>query len=222
MYKQHNIVMLPTNEASIIVKNTMSIHIQSESKLYLRQEPELVNPKSKSTANQHLYILSDDEIKEGDWYHNSIDNSIKQASDWIYVSTCKKIIATTDTSLILHDNSKNNKCFGTQLSGKCSHILPQIPTSFIQYFIEQYNNGNVITKVNVEYVIWTQDIKTGKFSLFINPFNCINIKTVKDSYSRDEVIAFAKAYAEAVWNIRHDNGSAFFDTLERKWIEQNL
>ncbi|MEW2859388.1 hypothetical protein AB1A63_15220, partial [Lactiplantibacillus paraplantarum] len=78
--------------------------IQSESKLYLRQEPESVNPKSKSTVNQHLYILSDDEIKEGDWYHNSIDNSIKQASDWIYVSTCKKIIATTDTSLILSCN----------------------------------------------------------------------------------------------------------------------
>jgi len=215
MYKEHDLVMLATE-----FKRDTCIPLFKLNKTDILRE--FTGFGHTVSEFFHLYILSDDEIKEGDWYHNSIDNSIKQTSDWIYVSTCKKIIATTDKSLILHDNSKNNKCFGTQLSGKCSHILPQIPTSFIQYFIEQYNNGNVITKVNVEYVIWTQDIKTGKFSLFINPFNCINIKTVKDSYSRDEVIAFAKAYAEAVWNIRHDNGSAFFDTLERKWIEQNL
>lgn len=222
MYKQHELVMLAINSKHLTHGQPWLHH--KKLTCHTGAADVVTTPEIESgyCKPQHLYILSDDEIKEGDWYHNSIDNSIKQASDWIYVSTCKKIIATTNTSLILHDNSKNNKCFGTQLSGKCSHILPQIPTSFIQYFIEQYNNGNVITKVNVEYVIWTQDIKTGKFSLFINPFNCINIKTVKDSYSRDEVIAFAKAYAEAVWNIRHDNGSAFFDTLERKWIEQNL
>lgn len=63
-----------------------------------------------SSKQQHLYIISDDEIKEGDWFIG--DNiSIKQCTlnnggninfkgGWYSGSTnCKKIIATTDTSL---------------------------------------------------------------------------------------------------------------------------
>lgn len=218
-YKQHPIVMLPTNEKSIIVKNTMSIHIQSESNLYLRQEAETTNPKNTSTINQHLYILSDDEIKEDDWIITDniigqvigcIDDNLHEVDlGWSTSQTrtdCKKIIATTDTSLMLHDNSKNNKCFGTQLSGKCPHVLPQIPISFIKYFIKQYNSRpfaqDVITNVNVEY---ESNYKT------VNPDNTINIKPIKDSYSRDEVIKIVRKFFNEALIPGQD-----------KWIEQNL
>ena len=237
MYKKHDLVMLATNQKESLIYCNSLLNKLSYSEL-----------SPANCSHYHLYILSDDEIKEGDWFihpdSSCFDKECKEVSTGGYeikqVSkvdkhfvyhevmaisksrNIKKIIATTNTSIKVKSNKNLLKEYITIDENLNGVSLPQIPISFIQYFIEKYNKGNVITKVNVEYVIWTQDIKTNKFSLFINPFNCINIKTVKDSYSRDEVIAFAKAYAEAVWNIRHDNGSAFFDTLERKWIEQNL
>lgn len=211
-YKQHPIVMLSTNKASNLMlcgNDLLCCPTTQDNYNFVRTHG--------NVKEQHLYILSDDEIEEGDWFINLANNTINQATDWIYVSTCKKIIATTDTSLILHDNSKNNKCFGTQLSGKCSHVLPLIPTSFIQYFIEQYNKGNIITHVNIEYEEYTNNTLTGLdidsmiYNLKINSDNTINIKTIKDSYSRDEVIKIVKKFFNEALIPGQD-----------KWIEQNL
>jgi hypothetical protein len=95
----------------------------------------------------HLHILSNDEIKKGDYYifktavlraeDNSIDNDY-----------CKKIIATTDISL-KYDTGKVSS------SITCGDIpiyksIPQIPKSFIEYYITEYNKGNIIKTVYVE------------------------------------------------------------------------
>jgi hypothetical protein len=59
--------------------------------------------KNVNKINENIYITSDEEIKEGDWYV-CLDNSIRQASrvwDTAY-GKCpnKKIILTTDNQLI--------------------------------------------------------------------------------------------------------------------------
>lgn len=49
-----------------------------------------------------LYILSDEEIKEGDWQINHLTNKVSQRSNSfleINKENCSKIIATTDSSL---------------------------------------------------------------------------------------------------------------------------
>ena len=107
--------------------------------------------------NNFIYILNEDEIKEGDWFIG--DNiSIKQCTlnnggninfkgGWYSGSTnCKKIIATTDTSLnyIEHDDTVPYPK-GVQIR------LPQPSQQFITKYIEEYNKGNVITDVLVEY-----------------------------------------------------------------------
>ena len=51
MWIKRNVVMLPTNE-------------KAEKGLYLSKSGLLTIEK---LTNQHLYILSDEEIKEGDW-----------------------------------------------------------------------------------------------------------------------------------------------------------
>ena len=55
----------------------------------------------KSTANQHIYITSDEEIKEGDWIfnfeYNYIVHDSKKYDDKFWY---KKIILTTDQDLI--------------------------------------------------------------------------------------------------------------------------
>ena len=107
--------------------------------------------------NNFIYILNEDEIKEGDWFIG--DNiSIKQCTlnnggninfkgGWYSGSTnCKKIIATTDTSLnyIEHDDTVPYPK-GVQIR------LPQPSQQFTTKYIEEYNKGNVITDVLVEY-----------------------------------------------------------------------
>ena len=95
MKKQVDVVMLPTEKVSKIIR----CH---NNKLWY-------NDTKWLNTYQHLYLLSDDEIKEGDWIfvfgviikvlmcNNEIlffDNGTKTQR-----IECKKIIATTDESL---------------------------------------------------------------------------------------------------------------------------
>jgi hypothetical protein len=71
---------------------------------------EIEGLNSKHITNQHIYITSDEEIKDGDWVLNIEENTIfKPSNDEIYdiknseakyYEYCKKIILTTDPDLI--------------------------------------------------------------------------------------------------------------------------
>lgn len=96
--------------------------------------------------NQHLYILSDEQPKEGDWV---IVNSkhLRQVKNTDY-SYGLKIIATTDSSLkyIKQKEYATSVGIGTLLA-----FLPQLSPLFIEKYIEAYNAGNTILDVLVEY-----------------------------------------------------------------------
>jgi len=151
------------------------------------------------TQHYHLYIISEDEIKE-----NEFDNLLKQglyfeSSNEIIkvitnqriktIGTYKKIIATTDNEL----------GFGDEF-GYFEH-LPQIPQSFIEQYITEYNKGNIINDILVEYegIEWLD--KPLEYFPVINKDNTINIKTVKDSFSRDEV----RDLLDSLWDYVMDN-----------------
>lgn len=145
---------------------------------------------------QHLYITSDDEIKEGDWVIETLNKvifQVKNSTNDYRDSTFKKIISTTDKSI----------------------DLPEIPQSFINQYIESYNKGNVITEVMVEYEQFFDicpeiDDVRANYKAKINPDNVINISTIKDSWNREEVIEIIKIINS------HSKESV------NKWIEQNL
>lgn len=161
MWNKHNVVMLPTNEKAKIgqlaILDNRLITIMSEFQVFAKP--------------QHLYITSDEEIEDGDWYlwYDGNKYSLRK-----YVN-CKnlpgntsdsgfKIIATTDTSL----------------------ELPLISQQFIEKYIEEYNKGNVIKEVLVEYegyvqsTTWEYDEPEG-YRVKINSNNTINIKPIKNS-----------------------------------------
>ena len=167
------------------------------------------------TQLQHLYIISDDEIKEGDWFIDLKDNTIWQnkAKENMRKSIfpeCKKIISTTDSSLSQTSRAE----------------IPQPSDSFIKKYIEEYNKGNIITDVLVEYNCGdshcslfgcqkylgckNESIQTVK----INPKdNTITIKKVKDSWNREEIL--------------NDIEQAIIQGLDigqyrDKWIKENL
>lgn len=207
MFKKANVVMLPTNEKA---KVGMINFADFNRKGY---QLELIHyiTNGEGLKPQHLYIISDEEIKEGDWFisnpntivcslttieksegitFNSNDSEriiSKNGTRQQYLSRCRKIITSTDSSL----------------------NLPQPSQSFIQKYIEEYNKGNIITDVMVEYEEWysakmpidfmdrldlTQGMpiidgtQTIELKIKINSKdNTVTIKKVKNSWTKEEV-----------------------------------
>ena len=213
MKKSAQVVMLPTNEKANIWLDNFGTG--------------LYNCPTGATGviYQHLYILSDEKIKEGDWFVGFADGSIKpfvkqadestvEINNWQLNkkghSSNKKIIATTDNTVKFPERFPS---FVT---------LPQIPQSFIEKFVEEYNKGNVITEVMVEYENIDMDFDPTEQNgikwqtiLKINSDNTINISMPKDSWSREEVIELIQKYSKEC------TGWSCFETDE-KWIEENL
>lgn len=94
----------------------------------------LTTGDTQESINQHLYIISDEEIKEGDWY--VANNTIFRADDVFNdgnnpnIHKYRKVIATTDQDL----------------------PLPKVTPAFIEAYVKAYDNGSPITDVSVEYM----------------------------------------------------------------------
>jgi len=184
-FKKAQVVMLPTEQKFNIGQYTITKYPDNLMNGQLLSGIKKCEGNVKE-INQHLYIISDDEIKEGDWFitlNNNVFKCCRITKDNIYFyqnedgyeyinqkERCKKIIATTDISL----------------------ELPQLSQQFIERYIECYNKGEIITDVLVEYEDYDWDVLiSGKTTIHqkikVNPKdNTITIKKVKDSYSREE------------------------------------
>jgi len=220
MKKKCKVVMLATELGLPTYSNKVS-KIRLDNNGVLSFEPYIQGLYYSGLVHtyQHLYILSDDEIKEGDWFYQNHDKQIHQCltkSDYFIVAVkpsdypieiCKKIIATTDSSLTNVYNKDTVKEFEI--------LTPSIPQSFIDKYVSEYNKGNVITEVLVEYINNYDDVE--RLSDFeepkLNPDNTNNIKTVKDSWTKEEVIELmSKSFNRGV-------SRQLFD---QTWIENNL
>jgi hypothetical protein len=228
MWIKKNVVMLPTNEKAIIYTDrhgNLKLH-STESKL----------PIDSIGSNQHLYITSDDEIKKNDWAYDIDLKRIFQAHKNLnlshYKHVFKKVIATTDSSIgikkVWKQTNKKTKPYNIQANIETTKLidifLPQLSQSFITKYIEEYNKGNIITEVMVEYETITkrygscskgEGVTMNIEQLKINPKdNTITIRKVEDSWSREEVIDLLYKHTEFMLS-----GNKI--TLD-KWIEENL
>ena len=94
-HKLKNIHIIPTDKPSRL--------ILQGSELVLSKYLEI--NEGVSEFNQNIYITSDEEIKEGDWYLTFTNNEVMgqprkcEDTNWNF-SHCKKIILTTDQDLI--------------------------------------------------------------------------------------------------------------------------
>lgn len=124
-------------------------------------------------------------------------------------SLYKKIIATTENSL----------------------KLPQLPQQFIEHYISEYNKGNIVNKVKVEWEEGFEDINPNcsypeQWNLKVNPDNAINIKPIKNIWSKEEVIAFGLKCVNLGMDLNNNplprlseiSGKEFY----YKWLEENL
>jgi hypothetical protein len=212
MYKKRKVVMLPTDktERCILIlkhRNNMSAEYHGN-KYFTRDYLQSIN-----AVGYHLYILSDDEIKLGDYYTGGkFVETCSSCPEQTNMYAVKKIIASTDSSLHDHNNSYVN-------------WIPSIPQSFIDKYVSEYNKGNKIEEVMVEYepignwrhaeFVHTNDI------LKLNPDNTINIQSVKDSWTKEEVkrllITCCSEISSTDGILKGKSPAELYD-----WIESNL
>jgi len=221
MKKTVKVVMLSTEKADIIHLN---LHLN---KLSIFNKP---YPNGDNTKSQHLYLTSDEEIKEGDWVIENSNIIVKVVSlfednclvknNTAYntnLKLCKKIVATTDNSI------------------NVNYPIAEIPESFIQAYIKAYNEGNTITEVTVEYEqIKKREITSiGTMSIsntFITKTRSDNTVIVHQAkmYTRDEVEKLLGKILADSNNPKYtvqDRGDRF--TMDQifplnKWIQDNL
>ena len=180
-FKRAKVVMLPTNEKTNIINTNQGL---------------LYNSNDYIGINQHLYIISDDEIKEGDYYIiDDIPELLKNNGLKFIDDYCKKVIATTDTSLYIHQKE-------TISLPERVFYLPQPSKQFIEKYIEEYNKGNIITDVLVEYEYLLDDRAVLPYwNLKVNTKdNTITIKKLKETYNKEELCQILEKYTSFLWS----------------------
>jgi len=186
-YEECQCVMLPTDKAS-------KLYIAGNNLFNYEKERE---NGIGNCQNQHLYILSSEEIKEGDWYiknnssiHQSAGGEIEKGD----YKNCKKIIATTD--ILLTDYVKVEGGFGSY------NKVPRPSDDFLKAFVKAQGK---IDKVLVEYEGFIGCSECGReypfpmakecfqskmckrfnnLKLKVSPDNTITIKPIKDYSNR--------------------------------------
>lgn len=196
---------------------------------------------------QHLYITSDDEIKEKDYVYVACSEveveEIRQVTGYyngqflfddksqIDIEYCKKVIATTDKSL------HNPVAYSDNQISSWQH-LPQPSESFIQKYIESYNKGEKIEDVLVEYECKSTKVYDNcgghpgghweeEFIPKVNSKdNTITIRKIKDSWNRKEVEILLRNSTnniidELLMN-DHSIASEYYIDITEDFIKNNL
>ena len=204
MKKRVKVIMLPTEDLTAVIKQGTSSTLCYYS-----------NPASAAT--KHLYFVSDEELKDGEWcYKNSMKKGnmiFEYDSSNIWHKGAYKIVATTDESLVYLINI-----------GRVRYNLPQIS----QEFIENYCEVGGIDEVEIEYEedndpnLWGQDIGIAPLRVKIDSNYCVIIHPVKDSWSREELITTVIDLFLKEREYR-EKYSHFIDREDlTEWINKNL
>lgn len=213
--------MLPTNQRAV---NKGDLVLSTGNRLYSAWDD--TEDTGKYTP-QHLYIVSDEPIKEGDWYYTPIKRSIEQCVRQRLIIkggendiTQLKIIATTDKSIAIEHSILSI----SQRKGLVNDypvektIIPSPSPEFVKAYVKAYNADKKIEEVMVEYepdysvdcgfdasecLTHQSNEKDCKgcshcaVKLKIDKDNCITITRVKDSWSREELDVILNDFASA-------------------------
>lgn len=205
MKKECKVQMLPTEDKSHIGLYT---DVRGKLDIYYRDK---LTPQVRDFFPQHLYITSDEKIKEGDWYYEKehkrtlqckTDTQSEIINSW---EDCRKIIGTTDNNLFSEEDIIPHTS------------LPMIPQSFIS----EYCDKGGIETVMVEYKLMS--ITKGhhnfihEYELKLSSDNTIIIHPLEEKmYSKEEVETLISDFYSAFCN------STGLEQERDNWIKENL
>lgn len=200
-YKECEVVTLPTEDKTQITK---AIHYKNE----LRFAGKDYECLPINEQYQHLYILSSEEIKEGDWVFDSYDVCVYQIKDFTSTNYHqRKIIATTDTSILLKGGRNDFEYYYTG-------DLARPSDDFLKAYVKAQGKGfdKVLVEMEEKPVKELSDMyslthqRNLKFK--VAPDNTITIKPVqeeKTSLTEKEVMnllfKFAKSASSGIRSI---------------------
>lgn len=161
---------------------------------------------NETWQGQNLYIVSDEKFNEGDWI--LADNNViklNKGDNYNMLYHCKKIVASTDKSL----------------------NLPEPSPEFIKKFVEEYNKGNLITYVNVDFIFNTTNEDWSKRPVQLEGFytpkmdknNFITITKIKESWNKDEIKELFNKFRK---DFPLHRGIQIMDNDLDTWINENL
>ena len=199
--KSCKVVMMATEKADLVL-NTINNKLLLDKEQTLQERILPINGKC-----QHLYITSDDEIKEGDYSTDGSKVYLNGETRVEILRRCdldqRKITASTDTSL----------------------NLPLIPESFINAYIKAYNEGKPITEVSIEVMMGVTIVDEMQWEN-----NKVIIKTREDNtviihqsklYTRDEVRQLLiRAHRSCGFDINDERD--YVRSAVNDWIQHNL
>lgn len=222
MKKKRKIVMLTTEKAT---ENTVCIN-QLNKNLFIASrsihgnklfEVPFHGQHEKGITPQHLYVLSDEKIKEGDWCFRKGNGShiksfvFKASKKWLieneesldYIlptflkTNCKKIIATTDESLLLLGE------FSTTSGNVGYHPkpLPQLSNDFIKEYCERGGVDEIKVKYRQDYDLVAGD--TGEYPVFFDVVKINFNNTIDASFIKKEEKLYTKEEIRKAYNAGH-------------------
>lgn len=201
------VVMLPT-------KGDSTFGYITEIKTYHRytnEENSYNNLANNLAIPHHLYFISEEKLKDGEWCYESKmkgNKIFEYDSSNMWHQGAYKVVATTDKSLVYLTNN-----------GRIEHNLPQIS----QEFIENYCKVGGIDEVEIEYYKYAEElsgvnlIPQDLYRIKIDSNNCVFIHPIKDSWSKEEVV---KLIESAVHDFAGMN--TYDDDNLNRWIKDNL
>jgi len=205
--------MLPTKERTLILRNKYKF-TEAHGNPLVFDDKTIDKIEERGYIPQHLYLTSDDKIKEGDYAWDKQTNSIykvgkftskagheahsikllksdvKEGETYTFIGTrysqySKKIIATTDKSLKRAENDPHNKH---------SRTLPQPSKTFIK----DYCKAGGIDEVMVEYEALVKAYipftNAKDYIPKVNSHNEITIHPIKNSYTIKELQELCKQH----------------------------
>lgn len=198
---------------------------EKESKINDTNQGLLYNNPNYIGEFQHLHFLSEEEIKEGDWYmedNRVVHQSNGQKHD---LQIHSKIIATTD-ELLKHEVESG------QGVGTIKYFIPRPSNEFLQAYcrangkieevlveVEGYYSGNGGTDSNFTASAYSYFIG---YKLKISPDNTITTKRVEGRvYNDQELIHAVSEIAARLGYARTSEKMKVWNYATRDWISEN-
>lgn len=201
--KTCGVVMLPTHQKANINLGRITGKINFEPDLRILD------------SGQHLYIISQDKLRGGDYFLWKGTEVHQYHSDAGYgVKTYTNYNAKDGSSLLVNYSNINGKIIATT---DTSLGLPELTVSFIKKYIEKYNEGNPITEVLVEFNTIIRDYAEEDIPK-INEDNTIITWQWKKSWTKEELSDLIKSAIHSYALSSPD----IYDEQYPHWIEKYL
>lgn len=238
MKQKLKLVLLPTSTKSHIYLNNNTKKLGYVTGNY-PEDLEQFKQTDIITQNQQLYAIAinDKRPKIGDYVVNllhSIEGPLKVINNQTtnkevsleYVLErpryCK-VIVTTDEFLLVDYKGYE---YGTAREYEARVHLPVFSLSFLNTYINEYNKGNIIDTIEVEYEECFPGVPSIFDGLKINSDNTINASLIEDKlYTKEEVIDKLLIYkADLLVEVLRANESkrSLQKEFTDNWLKNNL